>query len=156
MLEDGLTGGLTLLSAPAGFGKTTLVSQWLASLHKEGLAVAWVSLDESDNEVTRFWRNIASACREMLGESTQTVLRQLLELERSLSLLKAPVLELVLTTFLNELTARSRRGISALEDYHFITTPQIHASLSFWLEHLPSSLHVVMITRHDPPLPLAA
>nr|MDQ2716255.1 LuxR family transcriptional regulator [Chloroflexota bacterium] len=155
LLEDGLTSGLTLLSAPAGFGKTTLVSQWLASLQKEGPVVAWISLDESDNDVVRFWHCVASACREMLGERAQTVLEQLIALGRSPSLLEAPVLELVLTTFLNELAASSGRGIIALEDYHFITTPQIHTSLSFWLEHLPPNLHVVIMTRNDPPLPLA-
>lgn len=155
LLEDSLTSGLTLISAPAGFGKTTLVSQWLASLRKEGPVVAWVSLDESDNHVVRFWHGVVSACREMLSERAQMVLGQLVALGRSPLLLEASVLELVLTTFLNELATGSGHGIIILEDYHFITMPQIHTSLSFWLEHLPLSLHVVMMTRNDPPLPLA-
>lgn len=155
LLEQGQAYGLTVLSAPAGSGKTTLVSQWLASFQPAETAVAWVSLDEHDNEAVHFWRGVICACQGMLGKRAQTVLEQLNTLERSPSLLEAPVLELVLTSLLHELAAMPGRGILALEDYHVITIPQIHASLAFWLEHLPSHLHVVMLTRHDPPLPLA-
>jgi LuxR family transcriptional regulator, maltose regulon positive regulatory protein len=155
LLEEGPASGLTLLSAPAGFGKTTLVSQWLASLQKEEPVVAWVSLDEHDNDVVRFWRCVVGACQGMLGERTKTVLEHLAVLARSPSLLESPVLELVLTTFLNELASIPGHGMIVLEDYHFITLPQIHTSLTCWIEHLPSSQHVIMLTRHDPPLPLA-
>ncbi len=155
LLEDGPASGLTLLSAPAGFGKTTLVGQWLASLQKEEPVVAWVSLDECDNDIVRFWRCIVRASQEMLGERTQIVLEHLTALGRSPSLLETPVLELVLTTFLNELASLPAHGMIVLDDYQFITLPQIHLSLCFWLEHLPSSLRVIMLTRHDPPLPLA-
>jgi LuxR family maltose regulon positive regulatory protein len=154
LLENGPTSGLTLLSAPAGFGKTTLVSQWLASSQKEEPAVAWVSLDECDNDTVRFWRCVVRASQGMLGERTQTVLEHLTALGRSPSLLETPVLELVLTTFLNELASLPEHGVIVLDDYQFITLPQIHTSLSLWLEHLPSSLRVIMLTRHDPPLPL--
>ena len=155
LLDDGQSSGLTLLSAPAGFGKTTLVSQWLASSQKEGLAVAWISLDERDNDIVRFWRCVVGACQGMPGERSQTVLAQLTALERSPSLLEEPVLELILTTFLNELAAVSGCGIIVLEDYQFITISRVHTSLAFWLEHLPANQRVIMITRHDPPLPLA-
>ncbi|HEY5001620.1 MAG TPA: hypothetical protein VII61_00610, partial [Ktedonobacteraceae bacterium] len=155
LLKDGQERRLTLLSAPAGFGKTTLVGQWLAALQKEGPALAWVSLDEGDNDVVRFWRCVVKACQGMLGERTQSVLGHLAVLGRSFSLLEKPVLELVLTTFVDELAAFPGHGLIVLEDYHLITLDQIHTSLSFWLEHLPASLRVIMLTRHDPPLPLA-
>jgi LuxR family maltose regulon positive regulatory protein len=155
LLAEGPASGLTLLSAPAGFGKTTLVSQWLASFQKEEPAVTWVSLDEYDNDTVRFWRCVVRASQGMLGERTQIVLEHLTALGRSPSLLETPVLELVLTTFLNELASIPEHGMIVLDDYQFITLPQIHTSLSFWLEHLPSSLRVIMLTRHNPPLPLA-
>jgi LuxR family transcriptional regulator, maltose regulon positive regulatory protein len=155
LLENGPAAGLTLLSAPAGFGKTTLVSQWLASLQEAEPAVAWVSLDERDNDFVSFWRCVIGACHGMLGERTRAALEHLAALERSPSRLETPILELVMTTFLNEFAAIPGRGMIVLEDYQFITLSQIHTSLSFWLEHLPSSLHVIMLTRHDPPLPLA-
>lgn len=155
LLEDSQECRLTLLSAPAGFGKTTLVGQWLATLQKEGPSLAWVQLSEGDNDVVRFWRCIVTACQGMLGERTQSVLGHLAVLGRSPSLLEAPVLELVLAAFVDELAAFTGHGLIVLEDAHLITLDQIHTSLSFWLEHLPANLHVIMLTRHDPPLPLA-
>lgn len=155
VLENGPACGLTLLSAPAGFGKTTLVSQWLASWQKEESAVAWVSLDDGDNDLVSFWRCVVRACRGILNERSQSVLEHLTALERSPSLLETPVLELVLTTFLHELASLPGHSVIVLEDYQCITLPQLHSSLTFWLEHLPSNVRVIMLTRHDPPLPLA-
>ncbi|HEU5383305.1 MAG TPA: LuxR C-terminal-related transcriptional regulator, partial [Ktedonobacteraceae bacterium] len=124
-------------------------------LQEEGPAVAWVSLGEGDNDVVRFWRCVASACQGILRERTRTIQEHLTVLSRSPSLLEKPVLELVLTAFVDELATLPGHSLIVLEDYHFITHDQIHASLSFWLEHLPASLRVIMLTRHDPPLPLA-
>lgn len=155
LLEEGQECRLTLLSAPAGFGKTTQVGQWLATLQKEGPALAWISLDEGDNDVMRFWRCVVRACQGMLGERAQNVLEHLAVLGRSSSLLEKPVLELVLAAFVDELAALPGHGLIVLEDYHLIMLDQIHTSLSFWLEHLPTGLRVIMLTRHDPPLPLA-
>lgn len=157
-LDAGLEGKLTLLSAPAGFGKTTLVSQWIAdrSTHQSDQhplpPVAWVSLDSGDNDPVRFWRYVVTACQAFqaaLGQTTLAVLHTALQPPLGLSLFEAS-----LTIFLNELSQLPRRGILVLEDYHVITSPQIHEMVAFLLDHLPTTLHLIMITRIDPPFPL--
>ncbi|QBD83268.1 hypothetical protein EPA93_47825 [Ktedonosporobacter rubrisoli] len=146
---------LALVSAPAGFGKTTLVSQWIAS-HNQHLPVSWISLDASDNDPIRFWHYVVVAFRslhEKFGEKSLPFLLQrpfMRNLPLSLS-----VLNPFLTSILNELTAFTGGGLLVLEDYHLITTPLIHETVSKLLEHLPSNFHVIIITRSDPPLPLA-
>ena len=149
-LDEGLERKLILLSAPAGFGKTTLVSEWIAarSQGQEPLAVAWVSLDAGDNDPVRFWRYVITACQMFdaaIGESALELLR----MSRRLPL------ETILTTFINELAQLASRGIIVLEDYHVITSPQIHESLAYLIDHLPAMLHLLILTRSDPPLPLA-
>jgi LuxR family transcriptional regulator, maltose regulon positive regulatory protein len=152
-LDAGLDGKLTLLSAPAGFGKTTLVSQWIAdrSTHQSEQhrppPVAWVSLDSSDNDPVRFWRYIMTACQVWQATPGQSALMLFHTAPQS-------PLEAVLTLFLNELSQLPRKGILVLEDYHVITTFQIHETLTFVLDHLPATLHLMIITRVDPPLPL--
>jgi LuxR family transcriptional regulator, maltose regulon positive regulatory protein len=152
-LDAGLDGKLTMLSAPAGFGKTTLVSQWIAdrSTHQSDQhslpPVAWVSLDPSDNDPVRFWRYVMTACQAWQASPGQSALRLLHTAPQS-------PLEVVLTLFLNELSQLPRKGILVLEDYHVITTSQIHETLTFVLDHLPATLHLMIITRVDPPLPL--
>ncbi|MBE3560915.1 MAG: transcriptional regulator [Ktedonobacteraceae bacterium] len=158
-LDSSLEGKLTLLSAPTGFGKTTLVRQWLARLERgdrsdgQQQTTAWVSLDASDNDAIRFWHYVISACRawQTPVPAGQSALALLQQAQRSPFL----SLDTVLTTFLNELNQLSSSGILVLEDYHVINSPQIHESVSFLLEHLPATLHIIMITRTDPPLPLA-
>src|SRR6266446_5521699 len=156
-LDEGLEHKLTLLSAPAGFGKTTLVSEWIAtrSERRDSPPVAWVSLDAGDNDPVRFWRYVITACQVFdpaVGESTLALLH----------MSRRPSLESVLATFINELATFINelaqlvyRGVLVLEDYHVITAPQIHESVAFLLDHLPATLHLLMLTRSDPPLPLA-
>ncbi len=144
-LEQGAAGKLTLIAAPAGYGKTTLVAQWLSTRHNP---VAWVSLDAEDNDPVRFWRYVLTACRAFDDSLGKTALAQLRSAQRV-------SLETLLTSFINELAQLPARGILVLEDYHLITSPSIHESVAFLLDHLPDTVHVVMITRSEPPLFLA-
>jgi LuxR family maltose regulon positive regulatory protein len=149
-LDEGLDHKLTLLSAPAGFGKTTLVSEWIAvhSERKDLPPVAWVSLDAGDNDPVRFWRYVITACQVLdaaVGESALALLRTSRRLP----------FETLLTTFINDLAQLAHRGVLVLEDYHIITSPQIHEAVTYLVDHLPATLHLLILTRSDPPLTLA-
>jgi len=149
-LDEGLERKLTLVSAPAGFGKTTLVSAWLATRHERSNMppIAWVSLDAGDDDPVRFWRYLITACRTLdaaLGRSALSALRTS----------QPPSFESILTTFINELAQLQSRCVLILEDYHVITAATIHATIAFLLDHLPPTLHLVLMTRHEPPLSLA-
>lgn len=149
-LNQGLSSKLTLVSAPAGFGKTTLVSTWLATRNaqQELPPAAWVALDAGDNDPVRFWRYVITACQTFDAAIGQPALSLLHTAQQ-------PSWELVLTTFINDLAQLSGKGILVLEDYHVITAPQIHEMVVFLLDYLPTTLHLIMTTRSDPPLPLA-
>ena len=149
-LDEGLEHKLTLLSAPAGFGKTTLVSEWIAAHNERGdaLTVAWVSLDAGDNDPVRFWRYVITAC-QTLHEDVGASALALLQNSRRFPL------ETMLTTFINDLARLGCRGVLVLEDYHVITSPQISEALTYLIDHLPTSLHLLMLTRSNPHLPLA-
>ncbi|MEL6250002.1 MAG: helix-turn-helix transcriptional regulator, partial [Cyanobacteria bacterium J06627_15] len=137
---------LTLVSAPAGFGKTTLLAEWVTAVPTR--PVAWVSLDQSDNDPAVFWSYLITALQKIqpsLGE-------------RSLSLLQSPQpppIESVLMTLLNELTAVEANIVLILDDYHAITTQAIHDGIGFLLSHLPPQVHLIIASRADPPLSLA-
>ncbi len=144
-LTEGFERKLSLLSTPPGFGKTTLVSEWLATRTEP---VAWVSLDEGDDDPIRFWRYVVTACRAFdngLGRSALVELRAA----------QQPAFESVLTPFINEVAQLPRRCILVLDDYHVITSRQIHNTLTFLLDHFPATLHLALVTRSEPPLPLA-
>lgn len=149
-LDEGLERKLTLLSAPAGFGKTTLVSEWIAARRelRDPPSVAWVSLDVGDNDPVRFWRYVITACQTFDTAAGKDAL-ELLRAVRRLPL------EAALNTFINDLAQLERRCILVMEDYHVITAPQIHETVEYLLAHLPAMLHLVILTRSDPPLPLA-
>src|SRR5215475_13020023 len=149
-LNQGLSSKLTLVSAPAGFGKTTLVSTWLATRNaqQELPPAAWVALDAGDNDPVRFWRYVITACQTFDAAIGQPALSLL-------HTAQPPSWELVLTTFINDLAQLSGKGILVLEDYHVITAPQIHEMVVFLLDYLPTTLHLIITTRSDPPLPLA-
>src|SRR5438034_5360409 len=139
---------LTLVSAPAGFGKTTLLSVWAAVAARSDRHVAWVSLDASDNDPTRFWSYVIAALA--MGSSC-------LE-ENLLTLLPSPQpppIESILVTVINKLTPIPHEIALILDDYHLIEIPAIHNALIFLLDHLPPNLHVVVASRVDPPLPVA-
>ncbi len=144
-LNTSLKGKLTLVAAPAGFGKTTLIAEWL---HQTPLPAVWLSLDAADNELQRFLRYVISALQKAqpaLGQETLTLL-QLPQL--------ASVDEL-LTPLLNDLATMPQKLILVLDDYHVIEAQAIHQALAFLLERLPAQLHLVITSRANPPLPLA-
>lgn len=144
-LEEGRQRQLTLISAPAGFGKTTLVSEWIAG---SGQPVAWLSLDVDDNDITRFLR--------YLVYSLQTVLINIGDgLLGMLEAPQPPPPEFVLTTLLNEISSVSDHFFLILDDYHVIDAKPVSDALAFLLEHLPQQMHLVIATREDPSLPLA-
>lgn len=152
-LDAAPEGKLTLLSAPAGFGKTTLVGQWIARRSRlRHPPAAWVALDAGDNDPVRFWDYMIAACQAFRASVGRGAL-SLLHAAHSPSL-EQPRLEAALTLFLNDLS-RLPGGVLVLEDYHVITSPQIHQAMAFFLQYLPASFHLMILTRSDPPLPLA-
>ena len=142
---------LTLVSTPAGFGKTTLLSAWAASC---GRPVAWLSLDEGDNDPARFLAYSVAALQTL---ETREGLAGHIGAD-ALSAFQAPQpppMDAVLTVLINEIAAIPHDFCLVLDDYHLITAQAIHDALSFTLDHLPGNMHLVIATRSDPPLPLA-
>jgi LuxR family transcriptional regulator, maltose regulon positive regulatory protein len=157
-LNEGLVMGrkLTLISASAGFGKTTLVSEWIAG---SGRPVAWLSLEEEDNDPTRFLTYLIAALQTLPlknGESNIGA-RALAVLQSS----QPPSTESILTTLLNDITTISDSFLLVLDDYHLIDSQPVDAAMSidgalaFLIEHQPPQIHLVIATREDPHLPLA-
>ncbi len=146
-LSLGAESALTLVSAPAGFGKTTLLAQWLASAPVDGRSTAWLSLDQRDNDPTVFWTYVVTALKA--AESGVG--------SAALSLLQAPPapIDAVLATLLNDLQAVPNDVVLVLDDYHVIDSRDVHDAMAFLLEHLPPQVHLVIAGRADPQLPLA-
>ena len=148
-LQQGMARPLTLVSAPAGFGKTTLLAQWLVESGLPVAPVAWLSLETEDNDPTRFLSYLIAAL-QTLDAQVGTI---------ALALLRTPQPappEAVLTLLTNDLIERGEGDIVlVLDDYHVITTESIQRGMTFLLEHLPPRLHLIVATRADPPLPLA-
>jgi LuxR family maltose regulon positive regulatory protein len=146
-LERGLDSGckLTLISAPAGFGKTTLVTEWLNSAEHP---FTWLSLDENDNDPARFLMYVVAALQGIdpaIGQAAQ-------------AMLQAPQLpppEALLTSLINDIATTGRPFVLVLDDYHLIQAMPIHQQLSFLLEHQPPQAHLVIVTRKDPLLSLS-
>ncbi|GLV60723.1 LuxR family transcriptional regulator [Dictyobacter sp. S3.2.2.5] len=144
---------LTQIVAPAGSGKTTLVKSWLDQ-RAISPQIAWVSLDAGDNDPIRFWRYILTACLPWSDASSGQQALSLLMTTIQPSL--QPVsLERVLTLFLNPIDQQVQHYLLILEDYHVLSTPRIHESLAFLLAHLPQRLHVLLISRREPPIGLS-
>jgi LuxR family maltose regulon positive regulatory protein len=138
-------GSFVLLSGPAGFGKTTLLSEFVSVFQQP---VAWVSLDEGDNDPIRFWTYLIAACQSVqdgVGESALALFRT----PQPLSV------EAIPTILINDLARLNCDLALVLDDYHAIQNETIHAAFLFLLEHLPKRLHIVVSTRVDPPWPLA-
>ena len=154
-LNAGMEGRLILVSAQAGSGKTMLVTEWLNSLtpnpypagRGEGMRIAWLSLDDSDNDPRRFLDYLLAALRQVQADIGQSF-------EAMLQLPQPPPPEVILTALVNELASIPQSFILVLDDYHVIHTPPIHGQLNFLLEHQQQQMHLVIITREDPPLPL--
>jgi LuxR family transcriptional regulator, maltose regulon positive regulatory protein len=140
---------LTLISAPAGFGKTTLLVEWLKGREEGNQSVAWVSLDEGDNDPVRFLSYLVAALRRTVGEGFgDGVLAALRSPER-------PRMEAVLGAFVNELVDLPGEVAVVLDDYHVIDSEAVHRLAAFLLEHLPPNVHLVISSRIDPPLNLS-
>jgi LuxR family maltose regulon positive regulatory protein len=138
---------LTLISAPAGFGKTSLVGTWARDVAKPAI-VAWISLDQEDNDRVRFWLYFVEALKTSFPGAANTVI----------SMLRSPEpfpMESVLIALINGLSGSSNDIFVILDDYHFIKTGLIHEDMVFLLEHLPPKTHLLIVTRTTPPLPLA-
>jgi LuxR family maltose regulon positive regulatory protein len=146
-MQEGMRGKLTLVAAPAGFGKTTLVSAWRASPSGSAMPLAWVSLDADDNDAQRFWTYVIAAV-ETVYPAMDTTTGALLRSPQP------PALEAIVTSLINALSPLAVDAALVLDDYHLITTPAIHTSIAFLVDHLPPHLHLIMLTRADPPLPL--
>ncbi|MBE7553459.1 MAG: helix-turn-helix transcriptional regulator [Anaerolineales bacterium] len=146
-LNEGLhrTPSVILISAPAGFGKTTLVSDWL---HQNKVPTAWLSLDEGDNDPTRFLTYLVAALQTIAPTIGADVLAMLHSPQ-------PPPIEAMLTVLVNDITTLPDHFTLILDDYHVIEAKAIDKALTFLLDHLPPPLHLVIATREDPPLPLA-
>jgi LuxR family maltose regulon positive regulatory protein len=144
--KDILNNVLTIISAPAGFGKTTLLSQWIHT-NKPLIPTAWLSLDESENDPMRFWDYIIATLRTIqsgIGANSLTLLHSPQPLP----------IESVLIPLINDIAAISGETVLVLDDYHFIQSTPVHQGLIFFIEHMPPGIHLVISTRMDPLLPL--
>ena len=143
-LDEGLSRRLTLVSTPPGFGKTTLLSSWAARLETPS---AWISLDEGDNDLSRFLEYLTAACREVAPDPGHSIPPYLGSTrERSVVLL---------TNLVNRLAEIQTPFVLILDDYHLILADEVHQALLYFLDHLPPSVHLVISARADPPFPLA-
>ncbi len=152
-LNAGLHRKLSLISAPAGFGKTTLVSEWVRAVGgaTSPVAIAWLSLDDGDNDITRFLTYFIAALNQAEGRGTTIG-------EGSLRMLQSPQLpstEAILIPLINEIANIPEGILLVLDDYHLINAQQIHVALSFLLDNIPPQLHLVIATREDPYLPVS-
>ncbi|MCB9265292.1 MAG: tetratricopeptide repeat protein [Lewinellaceae bacterium] len=144
-LDQGLHGKLTLISAPAGFGKTTLASEWAAGC---GRAVAWLSLDEGDSNLFRFLTYFTAALQRVEEQIGEGVLRMLQSPQ-------PPPSESILTALINEIASVKKPFVLILDDYHLIDSKPVDEALAFLLGHLPPQMHLAITTREDPGFPLA-
>ena len=149
---------LTLISAPAGFGKTTLASEWVASLRLDASdanrakdRIAWLSLDDADNDLNRFLTYVVAALDRVEGQESHIGYGAL----NMLSSPQPPPAETILTTLINNIAAIPDRIILVFDDYQLIEAQSIHQAVTFLLENLPPQMHLTVATREDPDLPLA-
>ena len=138
---------LTVLSAPAGFGKTTALTEWLATVPAKAASVAWLSLDHRDNDPALFWTYVVTTMRtatDGVGEAASQMLAS-----------SSPPTEAALAALLNDLGKLPKDLLLVLDDYHLIEAPEVHDGMTFLLEQQPPQLHLVLATRVDPPFALA-
>ena len=143
---------VVLVSAPAGFGKTTLVAEWVAGEAGEGARhAAWLSLDRRDSDPSVFWSYVVAALRTVAPEVGSDALAALQSSPSSPS-----SLETVVATLINDLAALDGDVVLVLDDYHVVESLEVHESMRFLVEHRPAQLHLIVGSRADPPWPLAA
>src|SRR5215472_79514 len=144
-LNEGLHRKLTLISAAAGFGKTTLLSEWIKGIERP---VAWLSLDKGENDPISFLTYLVATVQTVapnIGEGVSSALQSP----------QPPPPEVILTALLNELTTFPDQFVLVLDDYHVLESKAVDQAFTYLVEHLPPQMHLVIATREDPPLPLA-
>jgi LuxR family maltose regulon positive regulatory protein len=139
-LEKGLNTKLTIISAPAGFGKTTILTQWI---HKSNKKVCWLSLDKTDNNFNRFWIYFINALQKINPELGNDIIA-------ILNLAEKPQTDYILSMFINGIMGTNNQFIIILDDYHLIEEKSIHEGISFLLAHLPINLHIYISSRFEP------
>jgi LuxR family maltose regulon positive regulatory protein len=144
-LNAGLDGRLTLIAAPAGFGKTTLLSEWIPQSPR---CVTWLSLDEGDNDPARFWAYLIASVQQIHPDLGQSGL-VLLQSPQSLPI------TVIITSLINDIAESPDSFCTVLDDYHFIDTQSIHEGMAYLIDNIPANYHLVLTTRVNPPLPLA-
>ena len=152
-LDEGLRpeNRLILLSAPAGYGKTALLAEWIHAKRDGGLQAAWLSLEEGENDPARFWTYLIAALQAIKPGLGQGAQRMLQSTGSPLAPLRS---EAMLALLINELAALEGLLV-VLDDYHLIGEPAVHRGLAYLLDHLPPPVHLVIASRADPPLPLS-
>ena len=144
-LNSGVDKKITLISAPAGFGKTTLLSEWIST---SSPSVTWLSLDADDNDPIQFWEYFIASLQGLnpdLGANALALLHSP----------QTPPIKSILTDLINDLIAFADRFVSVLDDYHFIDSQPIHEAMTFLIDHLPNNMNLIITTREDPDLPIA-
>jgi LuxR family transcriptional regulator, maltose regulon positive regulatory protein len=147
-LEHGVSRALVIISAPAGFGKSTLLTSWLTEGAAQGRSVAWLSLDAGDNDPNVFWRYFVAALSRLrpgVGATASALLGSP----------QPPRIATILATLVNDLHSLSRDVILVLDDYQLIDSADVHEAMTFLIENRPPRLHLIILTRADPPLPLS-
>jgi LuxR family maltose regulon positive regulatory protein len=154
-LDEALGRKFTLICAPAGYGKTTLLAEWIAArpsraaTGQRNLSLAWLSLDAADSDPARFFAYLVAALRQV----SPTIGRRAEVLSQAVPL---PPQEALFTSIINEMVAVPAPFLLVLDDYHLITTLAVHLQMAFLVDHQPPNMHIIIATREDPPLPLAA
>jgi LuxR family maltose regulon positive regulatory protein len=149
MLESQNGERFTLVSAPAGYGKTTLLKEWAQVLLGKGMALAWYSLDASDDDPIPFSAYLIGSLAQALGDSSELQhLQQLMRTSPEMDIQK------IVQLTINAILLSKRDSVLILDDYHLISSPKVHLAVAYLLEHLPENMRVVIGSRTDPPLPL--
>jgi LuxR family maltose regulon positive regulatory protein len=149
ILRNALDFKVTIVSAPTGYGKTTLLAHW-RQVEEAELPFAWVSLDEQDNDPIRLWRHIVEALRQVVPEAEDFGADALV----GLSAVGQRFVGITLPTLINEIAELPYQVVVVLDDYQFLTEERSHETVAFFVEHLPENVHLVISSRTDPPLHL--
>ena len=144
-LNEGFERKFTLLSAPAGYGKTTLLVEWI---HQNKIPVAWFSVDQRDNDLTQFLTYVIAGLQTLDAEIGKAALKMLQSPQ-------PPPFESILINLINSMSRMQTDAALFLDDYHAVDAKPIHDLLAFLLDHLPNNMHLVIATRSDPPFLLA-
>ena len=148
LLRNGLDTKVSVMSAPTGYGKTTLLAHW-RQVEEAEVPFAWVSLDEQDNDPIRLWRHIVEALRRVVPEEDFGA-----DVLVGLGAVEQRFVGITLPTLINELAELPYQVVLVLDDYQFVTEERSHETVAFFVEHLPENIHLVISSRTDPPLPL--